>query len=67
MLREQFSREKLLRMLRKMIEIRLFEERVERLYREGKIIGPTHLYFGQEAVAVGVIEALDRDDVVIST
>ncbi|MEM0478442.1 MAG: thiamine pyrophosphate-dependent dehydrogenase E1 component subunit alpha [Candidatus Caldarchaeum sp.] len=67
MLREQFSREKLLKMLRKMIEIRLFEERVERLYREGKIIGPTHLYFGQEAVAVGVIEALDKDDVVIST
>lgn len=54
-------------MLRKMIEIRMFEERVERLYREGRIIGPTHLYIGQEGVAVGVIEALDDGDVVIST
>jgi TPP-dependent pyruvate/acetoin dehydrogenase alpha subunit len=61
------SRDKLLTMLRKMIEIRMFEERVERLYREGHIQGPTHLYIGQEGVAVGVIEALEEDDVVIST
>ncbi len=61
------SRDKLLNMLRKMIEIRMFEERVEKLYREGHIAGPTHLYIGQEGVAVGVIEALENDDVVIST
>ncbi len=61
------SRDKLLGMLRKMVEIRMFEERVEKLYREGRIIGPTHLYIGQEGVAVGVIEALEEDDVVIST
>lgn len=59
--------EKLLRFLRKMMEIRMFEEMVERLYREGKIAGPTHLYIGQEAVAVGVVEALHPDDVIIST
>ncbi|MEM2237253.1 MAG: thiamine pyrophosphate-dependent dehydrogenase E1 component subunit alpha [Candidatus Caldarchaeum sp.] len=58
---------RLLTFFRKMVEIRLFEERVEKLYREGKIAGPTHLYVGQEAVAVGVIEALDKDDVIIST
>lgn len=61
------SRDKLLTMLRKMIEIRMFEERVEKLYREGRIQGPTHLYIGQEGVAVGVVEALEKDDVVIST
>ncbi|MEM1942599.1 MAG: thiamine pyrophosphate-dependent dehydrogenase E1 component subunit alpha [Nitrososphaerota archaeon] len=61
------SRDKLLGMLRKMIEIRMFEERVEKLYREGRILGPTHLYIGQEGVAVGVIEALEKDDVIIST
>jgi len=60
------SREKLIKILRKMIEIRLFEERVEKLYREGRIQGPTHLYVGQEAIAVGVIEALDKGDIVIS-
>jgi len=54
-------------MLRKMIEIRLFEERVEKLYRDGLVKGPAHLYMGQEAVAVGVIEALSYDDVIIST
>ncbi|MEM4280704.1 MAG: thiamine pyrophosphate-dependent dehydrogenase E1 component subunit alpha [Candidatus Caldarchaeum sp.] len=58
---------RLLTFFRKMVEIRLFEERVEKLYREGRIAGPTHLYIGQEAVAVGVIEALDKDDVIIST
>ncbi|MCS7133742.1 MAG: thiamine pyrophosphate-dependent dehydrogenase E1 component subunit alpha [Candidatus Caldarchaeum sp.] len=61
------SGEKLLQFFRKMLELRMFEEKVERLYREGKIAGPTHLYIGQEAVAVGVIEALDRDDIIIST
>ncbi|MEM2095549.1 MAG: thiamine pyrophosphate-dependent dehydrogenase E1 component subunit alpha [Candidatus Caldarchaeum sp.] len=59
--------EKLLKMFRKMVEIRFFEERVEKLYREGKITGPTHLYMGQEAVAVGVVEALDHNDLIIST
>ncbi len=63
----EIGSEKLLTFFKKMVEIRLFEERVERLYREGKITGPTHLYIGQEAVAVGVIEALDKDDVIIST
>ncbi|MDJ0270260.1 MAG: thiamine pyrophosphate-dependent dehydrogenase E1 component subunit alpha [Aigarchaeota archaeon] len=61
------GRDKLLRMLRKMVEIRLFEERVERLFFEGKITGPSHLYLGEEAIAVGVAEALAESDVVVST
>jgi pyruvate dehydrogenase E1 component alpha subunit len=62
------DRESLLRMLRKMIEIRRFEERVERLFlQEGTLIGPSHLYLGQEAVAAGAIGALKVDDLIVST
>jgi len=62
-----FKKEKLVWMLRKMIEIRIFEEKVEELYlMRGWITGPAHLYFGEEAVAVGVMSALDPNDYVIS-
>ena len=48
--------------LRKMLEIRLFEERVQELFMDGKIQGTTHLCQGQEAVSVGAVGALaDRD------
>ena len=57
-----FKKEKLVWMLGKMIEIRLFEEKVEELYlMRGLITGPAHLYFGEEAVAVGVISAFEVD------
>lgn len=61
------KRDELLWMLRKMLEIRRFEERVEKLFFEGRLIGPCHLYLGEEAVAVGVVKALEKDDVVVST
>jgi len=62
------SREQLVEMFEKMLRIRRFEEMVERLYLvEGKLIGLSHLYFGMEAVAVGVISALGKDDPIIST
>ena len=49
----ELDREILLRMLRRMIEIRRFEERVEQLFlQEGALIGPSHLYLGQEAVVL---------------
>ncbi|MEM2803466.1 MAG: hypothetical protein QXJ05_04665, partial [Nitrososphaerota archaeon] len=52
-------------MLKQMLEIRRFEERVERLFLvEGELIGPCHLYLGQEAIAVGVIKALTNEDIV---
>ena len=55
-------------MLRKMLEARRFEEMVERLFLvEGKLIGPAHLYLGEEAVAAGVIGALRDDDVIVTT
>jgi pyruvate dehydrogenase E1 component alpha subunit len=54
--------------LRKMIEIRRFEEKAEELYLlKGQITGPLHLYLGQEAVAAGVTAALQKDDLVITT
>src|ERR1700745_2374909 len=45
-----------------MMKIRLFEEEVNQLYLGAKMPGLAHLYIGQEAVAVGVCEALRRDD-----
>lgn len=51
----------------KMLTIRRFEERTAKLYAEGEIPGFTHLYAGEEAVAVGVCAALRRDDFITST
>lgn len=48
--------------LRRMLEIRLFEEKVQELFMEGLIQGTTHLCQGQEAVSVGAISALRDDD-----
>lgn len=62
----QMSTEALLRMYRKMILIRRFEERMYELYTQGKIVGTIHPYIGQEAGAVGVAEALRPDDYVTS-
>jgi pyruvate dehydrogenase E1 component alpha subunit len=54
-------------MYRQMVAIRLFEERVTDLYTRALMPGLAHLYIGQEAVAVGVCEALRRDDYITST
>jgi pyruvate dehydrogenase E1 component alpha subunit len=61
------SNEKLLRMYRQMIRIRLFEEHVNELYTRALMPGLAHLYTGEEAVAVGVCEALRADDYITST
>ena len=54
-------------MLRKMLQIRRFEEKVEELYLvKGQLMGPSHLYIGQEAVAVGILSASASNDLVIS-
>ena len=54
-------------MLRRMLVIRAFEERVAELYAAGTLYGHVHLYVGQEAVAVGTCLALRDDDYVTST
>jgi TPP-dependent pyruvate/acetoin dehydrogenase alpha subunit len=56
-----------LRMYEQMQRIRAFEERVNELYRSAKMPGLAHLYVGEEAIAVGVCEALRRDDFITST
>ena len=48
--------------LRRMIEIRLFEEKVQELFMQGQIQGTTHLCQGQEAVCVGTTSAVDDRD-----
>jgi len=50
-----------------MLAIRLFEERVNDLYTRALMPGLAHLYIGEEAVAVGICEALRRDDYITST
>jgi acetoin:2,6-dichlorophenolindophenol oxidoreductase subunit alpha len=57
----------LLHMYRQMTAIRLFEERVSDLYTRALMPGLAHLYIGEEAVAVGICEALRKDDYITST
>jgi acetoin:2,6-dichlorophenolindophenol oxidoreductase subunit alpha len=59
--------ERWLHFYRQMLKIRLFEEEVNQLYLGAKMPGLAHLYIGEEAVAVGVCEALRRDDYITST
>ncbi|MGH9594530.1 MAG: thiamine pyrophosphate-dependent dehydrogenase E1 component subunit alpha [Bryobacteraceae bacterium] len=61
------SREQLLLMYKRMVTIRLFEEQVNDLYTRALMPGLAHLYSGEEAVAVGICEALHRDDYITST
>jgi pyruvate dehydrogenase E1 component alpha subunit len=56
-----------LRLYREMALIRAFEERVDTLYRQGKVRGPAHLALGHEAIAVGVGTALQPGDYSIGT
>ncbi len=59
--------ERSLRMYRRMVMIRRFEEHVNDLYTRALMPGLAHLYIGEEAVAVGVCEALRPDDYITST
>lgn len=56
-----------IRMYRQMLSIRRFEENANDLYTRALMPGFTHLYIGEEAVAVGVCEALTNDDYITST
>lgn len=56
------------KLLRKMLEIRTFEEKIEELFLiRGILIGPAHLYLGQEAVATGVCANLNKEDILVTT
>jgi len=60
-------KDNLIKMYRKMLEIRFFEEKVFELYGQNLVPGTVHLYAGEEAVAVGVCSALSKDDYITST
>jgi len=59
--------DKLIRLYDRMVAIRLFEERVNDLYTRALMPGLAHLYIGEEAIAVGVCEALKNNDYITST
>jgi len=67
MKREGLTKEDLLTLLRRLWEIRKFEEKVYDLLGRNIIKGASHLYAGEEAVAVGAIAALRDDDLITST
>ena len=56
-----------MRMYRQMTAIRQFEAQVNELYTRALMPGLAHLYIGEEAIAVGVCEALERTDYITST
>src|SRR6202051_1780097 len=55
------------RMYRQMMAIRQFEAQVNELYTRALMPGLAHLYIGEEAIAVGICEALTRQDYITST
>jgi pyruvate dehydrogenase E1 component alpha subunit len=61
------EREHALHLLHQMLRIRRFEAKAAELYGAAKIRGFLHLYDGEEAVAVGVMQALTPDDNVVAT
>jgi acetoin:2,6-dichlorophenolindophenol oxidoreductase subunit alpha len=63
----EVSAVKLLQMYRRMVMIREFEEQVNELYTRALMPGLAHLYSGEEAIAVGICEALTREDYITST
>jgi TPP-dependent pyruvate/acetoin dehydrogenase alpha subunit len=63
----ELTREKALWIYDRMTTIRQFEERVSKLFADGRIPGFVHLYAGEEAVAVGVCAHLEETDYITST
>jgi pyruvate dehydrogenase E1 component alpha subunit len=61
------DRARALSLLRQMLLIRRFEEKAAELYSVGKIRGFLHLYIGEEAVAVGTMQALTPEDGIVAT
>jgi pyruvate dehydrogenase E1 component alpha subunit len=64
---DEHRREHGLRLLHDMLRIRQFEEKCAEMYSAGKIRGFLHLYIGEEAVAVGTMQALTEDDAIVAT
>ena len=67
MVKTKTNTEDYLRMYRQMVRIRTFEDNANQLYLSAKMPGLTHMYSGEEAVAVGICEALKVTDKITST
>jgi len=67
MAKAKTNTEDYLRMYRQMVRIRTFEDNANQLYLSAKMPGLTHMYSGEEAVAVGICEALTDNDRITST
>jgi pyruvate dehydrogenase E1 component alpha subunit len=65
--KSQHNAQDYLRMYRQMVRIRTFEDNANQLYLSAKMPGLTHMYSGEEAVAVGICEALRKTDKITST
>jgi pyruvate dehydrogenase E1 component alpha subunit len=61
------KKEEAQRLLYEMLRIRRFEERAAELYTQKKIRGFLHLYIGEEAVAVGAMDQVGPEDIVVGT
>lgn len=61
------NRESLLKLLKQMVRVRLFEEKCVELYQVEKIRGFLHLGIGEEAVCTGIISALKPEDAIVAT
>ena len=67
MAKAKSNTEDYLRMYTQMVRIRTFEDNANQLYLSAKMPGLTHMYSGEEAVAVGICEALTDEDRITST
>ena len=63
----EIDRETLINIYQQMLLVRRFEEKSAEAYSAGKIGGFCHLYIGQEAVAIGAISAIRKDDYVLTS
>lgn len=61
------KKEELIDMYRRMWLIRVFEEQAKNLFMQDKLRGSTHMYIGEEAIAVGVCSELNSEDYITST
>ena len=64
---QSLTKEELMGYLRQAMEIRAFENNISNLLSRDVLKGASHLYAGSEAVAVGAIAALRKDDLITST
>jgi len=64
---QALSKEELMDYLRQVVEIRIFENNISNLLGRAVLKGASHLYAGEEAVAVGAVGALRDDDLITST